>query len=71
MGAMRESKRRHFPIQFKVTTTQAPLIPPTMARRPFLISLTAMSGEFWPAGSKGNELMNPDCESQGKGTGVR
>ncbi len=32
-----------------------------MARRPFLTSLAAMDGEFMPAGSKGNELMKPDC----------
>ena len=33
----------------------------TMARRPFLTSLVAMDGEFMPAGSKGKELMKPDC----------
>mmetsp|Transcript_14293 Transcript_14293/g.38780 ORF Transcript_14293/g.38780 Transcript_14293/m.38780 type:complete len:218 (-) Transcript_14293:55-708(-) len=31
----------------------------TMARRPFLTSLTACLGEFRPTGSKGKELMKP------------
>ena len=44
------------------------LLPPlTMARRPFFTSLVAMSGEFMPAGSKGNELMKPDCKKTGRG----
>ena len=33
----------------------------TMARRPFLISLSCMSVLFWPSGSKGKLSRNPDC----------
>ena len=31
----------------------------TIAKRPFFTSFTAISGEFMPAGSNGNALMNP------------
>lgn len=34
----------------------------TMARRPFLTSLVARVGVFKPTGSKGKELMKPDCK---------
>lgn len=43
------------------TCCQSPPPVLTMARRPFLTSLTAMSDEFMPAGSKGKELIRPDC----------
>lgn len=47
----------------------------TMARRPFLTSLTAISLEFMPAGSKGKLYRKPDWEARegrgGKGEGGR
>ena len=38
--------------------------PLNMARRPFLISFTALASEFRPAGSKGNWLSTPNCRTR-------